>query len=154
MFLPYNYFMTLLKTQALHPEHHSLQCMGQGVREGNLGGHFLSNHCFSQRLPGKTTGSYSTDFTVLRFSNVYFTDEKKKESKLNSKFQSYRDAKVRCTEPERCLAGKHLVSFSDFSRQGQHKCCLIHQLVLVLLEGQHPLNGLFYGEERMNSTRE
>lgn len=51
MYLPHNHFMTPLKAQALHSEHHPLQHTWQGVGEGNLGCHLFTNHSVSQRLP-------------------------------------------------------------------------------------------------------
>lgn len=62
---------------------------------------------------------------------------------MYSKSKTYRDVEVRCTEPKGGLVGYHLLGLTDSSRQGQHQSGLIHQLVLVLLVGQHPVKGLF-----------
>lgn len=58
--------------------------------------------------------------------------------------KSYCDGDVRCAKPESCLVSQHLLRFSDSSTQGQHEGCLIHQLALVLLVGQDPVNGFLY----------
>lgn len=44
---PDNHFVTLLKSQALHSEQHSLQRARQRVGEGDLGWHLFTNHGFS-----------------------------------------------------------------------------------------------------------
>lgn len=51
VFLPHNHFVALLQTQALHSEDHSFQHTRQGVGEGDLGRHLLTDHGISQRLP-------------------------------------------------------------------------------------------------------
>lgn len=49
---------------------------------------------------------------------------------------------VRCAEAEAGLRSQHLLGLSDPTRHSQHQCCLIHQLVLVLLVGQDPVDCL------------
>lgn len=50
LFLPNNYFMSLLQTQAFYSEHHVLQCSWQRVGEDDLCCHLLANDGVSQRL--------------------------------------------------------------------------------------------------------
>lgn len=52
------------------------------------------------------------------------------------------DGEVGGAEPEGGLVGEHLLGLVDPPREGEHECGLVHQLVLVLLVGQHPLDGL------------
>lgn len=47
---PHNHLMAFLQTQALHPEHHSLQHARQRVGEGDLGCHLLPHDGFSHGL--------------------------------------------------------------------------------------------------------
>lgn len=47
---PHNHLMAFLQTQALHPEHHSLQHARQWVGEGDLGCHLFSHDGFSHGL--------------------------------------------------------------------------------------------------------
>lgn len=47
---PHDHLMASLQTQALHPEHHSLQHARQRVAEGDLSCHFLSHDGFSLGL--------------------------------------------------------------------------------------------------------
>lgn len=63
--------------------------------------------------------------------------------KKEKKSKTYFDGKIRCTEPEGGLVGQYLLGLTDSSGQGQHQSGLVHQLVLVLLVRQDPLNGLF-----------
>lgn len=62
---------------------------------------------------------------------------------IYNKSKTYRDVEVGGAEPEGGLVGQHLLGLTDSSGQGQHQSSLIHQLVLVLLVWQHPLDGLF-----------
>lgn len=57
--LPHNHFMAPLQPQALHPEHHPFQQPRQRVGEGDLGRHFFTHDCFSQRLVGWGGGQRS-----------------------------------------------------------------------------------------------
>lgn len=138
-FLPHDHFMALLQTQALHSEDHPFQHTRQGVGEGDLGGHLLADHSISQRLPeGNSKKVRRVEPNLSRNkSKTANTEKRKKKSK------TYFDGKIRCTEPEGGLVGQYLLGLTDSSRQGQHQSGLVHQLVLVLLVRQDPLNGLF-----------
>ena len=65
--LPNNNFVAFLQTQALHSENDSLQCSWQGVGEGDLGCHLLTNHGFSQRLPGRNSKLIRICEVILHF---------------------------------------------------------------------------------------
>lgn len=54
----------------------------------------------------------------------------------------YLDGEVGGAEPEGGLVGEHLLGLVDPPREGEHERGLVHQLVLVLLVRQHPLDGL------------
>lgn len=80
--------------------------------------------------------------TYPHMNNVPRSKSKNADTKNEKKSETYFDGKVRCTEPEGGLVGQYLLGLTDSSGQGQHQSGLVHQLVLVLLVRQDPLNGL------------